>query len=298
MRSYQDNVLGKLYFSFPNDIHFLWGKDSYNRIQKKINNKCENFIPNIILNGYSHISFQKKSIQNFNKNEINFLFMDTNSDINDSFIEQLVDKKYLNKLYENFFTLLLKFEKLHLTLKRKKNNKLNILDNNNNTFKDALGTKRLHIVHDNVGLPPSVVSQNMDYIFSLTTEDLPSALLECTQYKSRSIIIDYTNLTNLEKEIYKKGKNKIIFNDHNQLFSQLNNYLNNNHFDNDFGNWEGILSNIKSFDDLEGHKRISDYVYDLLLNLDNNKTTKESINIVNKKFINRFGNNYLISSNL
>ena len=131
----------------------------------------------------------------------------------------------------------------------------------------------------------------MDYIFSLTTEDLPSALLECTQYKSRSIIIDYTNLTNLEKEIYKKGKNKIIFNDQNQLFSQLNNYLNNNHFDNDFGNWEGILSNIKSFDDLEGHKRISDYVYDLLLNLDNNKTTKESINIVNKKFINKFKNN-------
>ena len=95
------------------------GQRFYKRIQKKINNKCENFIPNIILNGYSHISFQKKSIPNFNKNEINFLFMDTNSDIN-TFIEQLVDKKYLNKLYENFFTLLIKFEKLHLTLKKEK----------------------------------------------------------------------------------------------------------------------------------------------------------------------------------
>ena len=61
MRSYQDNVLGKLYFSFPNDIHF-YGAKMPTKEFKKINNKCENF-SNIILNGYSHISFQKSLFQ-------------------------------------------------------------------------------------------------------------------------------------------------------------------------------------------------------------------------------------------
>ena len=77
MRSYQDNVMGKLYYSFPNDIHFLWGIDSYKRIKRKMDNKCENIIPNIILNGYSH-TYNKKKIPKHEKQYTKFLFMDTN----------------------------------------------------------------------------------------------------------------------------------------------------------------------------------------------------------------------------
>ena len=43
--------------------------------------------------------------------------MDTNSDANDSYIEQLVDKKYLNQLYEKFLKLIIKFDNLHITIK-------------------------------------------------------------------------------------------------------------------------------------------------------------------------------------
>ena len=119
MRSYQDNVMGKLYYSFPNDIHFLWGIDSYKRIKNKMNNKCENIIPNIILNGYSH-TYNKKKIHKHETQYTKFLFIDTNCDTNDSYIEQLVDKNYLNQLYEKFLKLIIKFDNLHITIKREK----------------------------------------------------------------------------------------------------------------------------------------------------------------------------------
>ena len=52
--------------------------------------------------------------------------MDTNSVANDSYIEQLVDKNYLNQLYENFLKLIIKFDNLHLTIKEKKMIKLKL----------------------------------------------------------------------------------------------------------------------------------------------------------------------------
>ena len=91
-----------------------------------MDNKCENIIPNIILNGYSH----NKKFLNKKKQYTKFLFMDTNSVANDSYIEQLVDKNYLNQLYENFLKLIIKFDNLHLTIKRK-NDKIKTLENHN-----------------------------------------------------------------------------------------------------------------------------------------------------------------------
>ena len=66
-----------------------------------MDNKCENIIPNIILNGYSYITYKK--IPKHEKQYTKFLFMDTNSVANDSYIEQLVDKKLFKSVsYENF----------------------------------------------------------------------------------------------------------------------------------------------------------------------------------------------------
>ena len=200
MRSYQDNVMGKLYYSFPNDIHFLWGIDSYKRIKRKMDNKFENIIPNIILNGYSH-TYNKKNIVKNLPHYTKFLFIDTNSDTNDSYIEQLVDKNYLNELYEKFFRLIIKFNNLHLTIKIKKNDKIKNFENNNYLFNKALKTNRLILISDSIGMPVSHISENIDYLFALTTEDIPSALIECLNKKNRGIVIDYTNLNKIEKNL-------------------------------------------------------------------------------------------------
>ena len=268
---------------------FLWGNHSLRELNQKIDNKCENNINNILLNGYSHQSSRNFQINNKEKNEllINFLFLDQISDKNDSYIDQLVDVDYINNVYNMFFKLLLKYSNLHLTIKRK-NKYLDSLDDNNQLFKLVKKTKRLNIIKDNIQLPPSNISSNMDYIFALTVEDLPSALLECLHKNNKGIIIDFTNLKNIEKEIYNFGENQIIFHDYKKMFHKLDFFLKNNKFDEKFGNWDKLLNRIKSFDDFEGSTRISEYLYNLITNV-NNKNIMESIKESNQLFIKKYG---------
>ena len=142
-------------------------------------------------------------------------------------------------------------------------------------------------------MPVSHISENIDYLFALTTEDIPSALIECLNKKNRGIVIDYTNLNKIEKKIYNFGKNKIIFNDIDTLFLKIEKFLTENRFDDNFGNWSGILDNYKYFDDFNGSKRVSEYIYELISNINNGNNTQNAIYKTNKKFIQRYGPTYI-----
>lgn len=291
MRSYQDLIMGKLYYSFPNDVHFLWGNHSLKRIKSKIYNSCENFIPYIILNGYTHSHQRFEFNSNINDNLVNFLILDTTISANDTYIDQVAGIKYTNTIYLKFFELLIEFDFLYLTIKRKRNDYLAILDNSNPFFQKVLSTNRLNIIKDNNNMPASNISENIDYLFAITTEDIPSALLECTQRDTKSIIIDFTNLTFIEKELYELGENQIIFNDHNILFNKLRFFLKEKKFDDTFGNWNYMLNEIKSFDDFNGSKRVGEYIFNLISFIDQNYDVKHSLKKTNLLFKKKYGNN-------
>ena len=57
------------------------------------------------------------------------------------------------------------------------------MENHNYLFNKALKTNRLILISDSIGMPVSQISENIDYIFALTTEDIPSALIECLNKK-------------------------------------------------------------------------------------------------------------------
>ena len=143
-------------------------------------------------------------------------------------------------------------------------------------------------------MPASNISKNMDYLFAITAEDIPSALLECTQKNTKSIIIDFTNLTFIEKELYELGENQVIFNDHNILFHKLRFFLKEKKFDDTFGNWNYMLNEIKSFDDFNGSKRVGEYIFNLISFIDQNYDVKDSIKKTNLLFKKKYGNDKVI----
>ena len=79
------------------------------------------------------------------------------------------------------------------------------------------------------------------------------------------------------KKIYNFGKNKIIFNDIDTLFLKIEKYLTENRFDDNFGNWSGILDEYKYFDDFNGSKRVSKYIYELISNINKGNNTQNAI---------------------
>ena len=60
-------------------------------------------------------------------------------------------------------------------------------------------------------------------------------------------------------------------------------YLTENRFDDNFGNWSSILHEFKHFDDYNGSKRVSEYVYELISNINKGDNTQNSIYKTNKK---------------
>ena len=61
-------------------------------------------------------------------------------------------------------------------------------------------------------------------------------------------------------------------------------YLTENRFDDNFGNWSSILDEFKHFDDYNGSKRVSEYVYELISNINKGDNTQNSIYKTNNKF--------------
>ena len=77
------------------------------------------------------------------------------------------------------------------------------------------------------------------------------------------------------------------------MFLKLEKYLTQNRFDDNFGNWSSILDEFKHFDDYNGSKRVSEYVYELISNINKGDNTQNSIYKTNKKFIQRYGPTYI-----
>ena len=77
------------------------------------------------------------------------------------------------------------------------------------------------------------------------------------------------------------------------MFLKIEKYLTENRFDDNFGNWSSILDEFKYFDDYNGSKRVSEYIYELISNINKGDNTQNSIYKTNKKFIQRYGPTYI-----
>ena len=77
------------------------------------------------------------------------------------------------------------------------------------------------------------------------------------------------------------------------MFLKIEKFLTENRFDDNFGNWSGILDDYKYFDDFNGSKRVSEYIYELISNINKGNNTQNAIYKTNKKFIQRYGTTYI-----
>lgn len=306
IRSYEGYINGKLYFSFPNNIYFLWGNDSLERFKNKILLKNENSINTLVISGFYNnpIKFfnkqdPKKISEQFKSLDVKktFLLLDTNIDENKNYFDQLLPKKYLNNFYNNFFSLLIDNKEIGIIIKRKKNFEIDSLNKKNKLFQTAIESKRLCIIDDFANKPASIYSNICDVIIAITVEDLPSALLECFIPNKRLIILDYSNFKCKEKLVYEYGYNNFIYNNFNQFFFKLKQYILNNQKSDHFGVWPKNIFKFNDFNDYLGDKRILYYLQNMYENLNKKYDLKSVVKKTNSKYIKKFGKDKVFTFN-
>ena len=124
---------------------------------------------------------------------------------------------------------------------------------------------------------------------------LSTSIIENAIIGNKCIHYDYANSVNTESELYKYGKNKIIFNEFVKFKEEFTNFFNNECRDLNFGNWEKIIKSFDPYRDLKGSKRIGDYITSLKKSFDKNKDSEQAINSANKKYSDEYGVDKVIS---
>ena len=281
-RSYPSNIKGDFIGFAPNDIFFAWGKESAKRIAK-----TDNCINHIIITGdhYPTISSEKnqimiKKIEKLKKNKINFFILVLDSLYSDNNNSKVPYQCVNTKKMENFLEKILDFQKnnpdVGLIIKSKKKD---ILKNLNKTFEKIKKLEKEHkcIFLNNSDDLASHYSKFADFTLSCSTH-IQGALFHCliNSEKFRGIMYDDSNLSIVEKEIYKLGKDKVIFNDVEKMLNELEKYKNRLNYIPDLGKWNPEQHD--PFRDGLGSKRIGQFLNNLIYFYEKGLNTKKAIN--------------------
>ena len=266
-KSYPTMIEGDFIGFFPNDIFFAWGKETARRISQ-----TENLISNILITGdhYPKISksdkkIYKEKINKLKKNNVKFfiLVLDSSYSENKNFTWQLTYKKNMEIFFENILHLQENNPDIGLIIKSKKKNNLADLKNIFNKIKLLDKNNRCIFINENNKLA-SHFSEFADLTISMSPY-IQGALFHCliNSKNLRGVIYDDSNLTSIEKEIYKVGEDKIIFRDLRKMLNKLIDFKNDPKKNYDFGKWNDLF-NHDPFMDGEGGKRVGLFLNDLI----------------------------------
>ena len=134
--------------------------------------------------------------------------------------------------------------------------------------------KQCLIIKDTYQLSANDVSEGADLVVGISIFP-PSAFLE-SLLSCKGIYYDYSNIF-LNDTFFNEGKDKIIFNNLEILFSKLIDFKKNNFVDPNYANWSKLAYKIDHFRDALGHIRIGGFISDLKKNFDKNYTSKIAI---------------------
>jgi hypothetical protein len=122
----------------------------------------------------------------------------------------------------------------------------------------------------------------------------PSALMECVLNAQKGSFCDLNNLKYVEKEWYKWGENKVIFNDPLKMSEQILNLKKNFQTSNQFGIWSDREDLLDPYKDNLGSERIGKYLNFLLKCLKNEKSKDKAITSTNEEFVKNWGKDKII----
>jgi len=276
-RSYLDNLVGRFFCYYPTDIFFAWGQDAAIRLINKVERNDHPEINSIIITGCYHlnksileesnsIKLIKQKFENSGVKKV-ILFLDTNHTPCCDWTGQSITTDEMEKLYISLLTLLMENKHIGIIVKPKKTIYINSLYNIYNTMQKALDTERLHIVDEPEGKKPSEYANISDIVVSIASHDIPSSLVECVISKKPGLIYDYAGLHSVEKKFYSWAQDTVMFSNIGGMIECLSEFVMNDEYVGEIGNWLDHIYEFDSFCDLEATNRIGSYIAILLQGL-------------------------------
>jgi hypothetical protein len=291
IKSLPTNLEGDFIGFYPNNIFFVWGKDSAKRISKTYNT-----IQKILISGDPYPTKNSEKDKNFLKkinsmkdNGINFFIMllDSSHSKNSEANWQLMYSENMENFFLNFLKLLESHKDIGLIIKSKRKNNLKSLNKIYPKIKILEQKQKCLLIDDN-----NEIAAHYSSYADITVSAgafIPGTLIQCAinNSKNRAVIYDNTNLRKFETELYANFHNKLIFNDLDFLTENIISLKKSNTIEKKIGLWENI-ENYDPFMDGEGGKRVGKFTRELLdnlnLGLDSNSAIKSSTENYLKKF--------------
>ncbi len=291
VKSLPTNMYGDFIGFYPNDIFFVWGKDSGDRIKKTFNP-----IKKILISGDPYPTptskndlIFKKKIEYLKTKGIKFFIMllDSSFSNNEKADWQLMYSKKMESFLMKFINYVDNNIEVGLIVKSKRKNNLKTLPNVFSRIKELVKQNKCLFINENNEIS-SHYSKHADITISAGAF-ISGSLIQCAinNRKNRAVMFDDTNISKYEKKIYGQSFNKLIFNNLDDLIKQIDN-LKKSKNSNDLGLWHEI-EDYDPFGDGNGGQRIGDFVRELLNKLNSGGETEDSIIKCINSYKNKFG---------
>ena len=302
LRSHIGKKSFELMGSYPNDIFFVPSKDAALRFKEETYNSSQNLIITGFPYNYlteNNISEQKKIKKFFldKKKDFIILLLDSNHSANmTSNQNQMIYTENLYNFYNVVFDTFSKLKDVGIIIKTKKNI---VLKNLKDIYKKAEDLEKkgsCYIIKEPFNKFTKVYSSISDIVIS-TSAYYPSSLIESISNGKRGVFCDFANMKSIEKDWYKWGDKKVIFNDINELVENLLRFKENKSQNDHFGNWAEQKNILDPYQDSFGGDRIGTYLSFLFNGFKNKKKSSEAILSANIKFSEKWGNDKVIFYN-
>ena len=280
---------------YPNDVFFVWGKDSAEGIKRSTN-----YIKNIIVSGYPYKNSHRNKEEALRLRKIfldkgvkfTILLLDGSYSDNKDSLLQLFPSIQMSNFIGSFLKWVIQDKDIGLIIKSKKKNYLSGLNEISDLFVEAQKTKRLHII-DDLGKEPKSYSKIINFTVGASV-DVPTAVMQMAIFGSKSIIYDFANFKNVENELYSWGENKVIFNKLDLLIKNLKKFKEDKNINNALGDWSKQIYNYDIFCDNRGSERIEEYIFNLKKCFEKGYSSNDGLNYANKFYINNWGEDKIL----
>ena len=283
---------GQSPFKVPEDVVLELKKNSYQNMLQ-----THNTIDNYVISGFPYHYYNlKNDHKNYFKqielvkkkflskgSKFTILLLDTNHGLNQSYGDQFINTKVMEKFYNEIFQVVLNDKNLSLVIKTKKKNSFKKLKGIQDNLKKCIENGKCYL-DTSKGSLSSNYQDIIDFVIAAQL-DLSSAFFEIISFGKRGVIFDYADLKNTDPAIREYFEKNLIFSNFDEMISKLK----KNIYNSKFGNWSYIKNDIDPFCDYGGGNRIEEYIFILIENLKNSKSFTDSINNANKFFTDKYG---------
>lgn len=300
LRSHIGKESFELKGSYPNDIFFVPSKDAALRFKSELHNSFQH----LIISGfpYSYLTkgniTEQNKIKNFfsaNKKNFILLLLDSNFSKNMTSTEnQMIYTDNLRNFYNSIFDTFSKFKDVGIIIKTKKNI---VLKNLKDIYRKAQVLEKngsCYIVKEPYNKFPHLYASISDVIVAAAVS-YPSSLIECISNQKCGVFCDFANLKSIEREWYKWGENKVIFNNVTELINSLLKFKENKFQHSYFGNWQEQKNVLDPYKDNFGSDRMALYINFLFNAFQTKQSSSQAILNANKKFSEKWGRDKIIS---